>query len=528
MESAQRSGGRLGHPEAGLTVVEAIMAAFLLAVAVVLTLTPLALAMRVIDRSRSTTVAESLAQAVLEEVRALDYADVGNPGYAPDGVLPRSETRTVDGRDFLVETTVSYAGAATGLDIVDQGGDGVQGIADPGVNYKFVEVVVTPVDGRSPPVRLQTLVAPPGVGALEDVAVVSVLVDRHEPYDPYPARNPTLRIVGPRTYRSATNADRQVFADVAEGAYRVELAIDEGWLLHPTTVADGDDRVTAVAGRQVETVVRVYRPARLTVAVVDTAGSPIGSATVTVTDTVTGITATNDPGELVFEGLVPDPYTVRATAPGYLGGTVDVEVPGPGGGDAATATVVLEEAAAATTVETTFHVVYWNARWKRYYVNGATVTVTHPVLGTWSGTTGPDGNVTLDLPAGAEDFEVTATTPWGHAPARAEFATGTGPKTRTLYLGKPSGTDRYALRGGPVGPRGYYEYRVEERSGRRWRWSSWVRLEVNDQGRATFIVDEEDRRVAIRAWCSPGDLLATRTFTINGRNRSWDPPGRCR
>ncbi len=511
--------------ESGFTLIEAMTAAVILVVAIVLTITPIAVSMRAIDRSKEVTVAENLAQARIEEARSLDYADVGNPGFAPDGILDPSIVRTVDGRDYVVTTDVRYVGATTGLDIVAQGGDGVQGSFDPGVNYKLVTVTVTSSTGAIGPVTMETIVAPPTIGALEDVAIVSVSIERHEPYDPSSEPDPWLQLVGTTSYLPHEQGPEQIFPDVVPGTYTIDLFDARGWQLHPDTIATGANTVDAVGGWNAQRTIRVYRPASLTVTVLDDTGVPIPDATITITDMADGRTTTNTTGDYVFTDLVPDRYSVNGSAPGYLGSAVEVDVPGPGGGTSASVTLVMTPYT-AMPVDMTFHVDY--AGWSTYFTAGATVTVSHPVLGSWTGTTDENGDLTLTLPENETGYTVTAETGWGHAPTTTSFATTTAPATVSLSLGKPTATDRFALYSGPIGPTGFYRYWVETWRNGRWRWSQSTDLPSNSLGKATFIVPEaNNRRVHVRAYCDTGTELARATFTMTGANQSWNVPGSC-
>ena len=97
---------RARSAEAGFTIVEAVVAAGILVIDVGLTVTPLVISMRALDRSKDVTIAESLAQARIEQVRALEFDDIGHPGSAPSGILNPVETETVEGANFETVNTV--------------------------------------------------------------------------------------------------------------------------------------------------------------------------------------------------------------------------------------------------------------------------------------------------------------------------------------------------------------------------------------------------------------------------------------
>ena len=527
----RRSVAQLVDREEGFTIVESMAAAVILAIAVVLTITPIAASMRMIDRAKEVTVAENLAQARIEEIRSLDYDDVGNPGYAPDGILDRVTTVDVEGRTYTINTDVQYVGDATGLDVIPQGGDGVEGAFDPGVNYKYVTVSVTSGTGNIEPIRMDSIVAPPTIGALEDVALVTVLIDEHQPYDPYPDPPPVLQLQGPSNYLSTSSGTQQPFPDVTPGTYDIVLFNANNWVLHPETIATGADTVEAIGGWNSTRTIRVYQPASLTITVEDGTGVPIGNATVSVESQASGSVTTNVAGDYQFDDLIPDRYTVTANAPGYVGSQIEVDVPGFGGGSSAAATIVLEAVggSSGTDVDVTFHIGYFDfTTFADYYINGALVTVVHPVLGSWSGMTDEAGNVTITLPQNETGFSATAETEHGHGPVTTSFNTTTADVTYDVALTKPADTDRFAIADGPPAPDGLYRYRIDTWNGRRWVRGQTSDLLPNDLGNATFLVDDtETRRVTIEARCGGGGVDDQITINLDGNNHTWTPSWSC-
>ncbi len=513
---------RDGTDEAGFTIIEVVIAAAILAIAIVLTVTPLVSSMRSLDRSKDVTIAESIAQGRIEQVRALEFSDIGHPGSAPDGVIARSETRTVEGASFLIETTVEFVGAVSGLDIVPQGGDGVEGMFDLGINYKHVHVVVTPLGSGADPVTMDTLIAPPTVAGLEDIAVIEVVLDRHEPFDPSPDPTPIVRISGPWIYDSPEAAPTQYFADVFAGTYTIGLVTSRGWTIHPDSIDSGATSVTAVLGTKSQRTIRVYQPVSLDVVVLDDdTGLPITDAVLTATDLAYGPPISNPAGDYSFTGLVPDRYEIAAIATGYRSASVEIDVPGSGGGSSATATIRMASQG-FVGVDYDFFVDYDGA--SGYHTSGATVQVTHSSYGVFVGTTDETGHTVIELPASTSGFSVTAATPWGHDPATAALTTGSSPGSGTLSLTAPPVTDVFSLRNGAAGPAGFFEYKVGS--------GPWVRLLANDDGRATFVVPEDDGTIVeMRTYCSAADYPAapakTRSEPLDGRDFSWNARASC-
>jgi len=508
--------------EAGFTIIEAVVAAGILVVAILLTVTPLVIAMRSLDRSKDVTIAENLAQGRIEQIRALEFDDIGHPGAAPAGIINPTETQTVEGANFRIDTSVQFVGSASGLNVIPQGGDGVEGAFDVGVNYKYIVVTVTPLDGGASPVTMETIVAPPTVGGLENIAVVEVAVDRHEPFDPSLDPEPVIRIAGPQTYTSPDGNATQYFADIEAGNYTISLVTTDGWLIHPETIDSGATSVTATPGVAAHRTIRVYQPVALEVIVLDDETDlPITNASLTATNLAYGSPIVNSAGDYSFPGLVPDRYSVDAIASGYSSGFVEIDVPGVGGAASASATIRLTPQA-FIPIDYDFYVDY--AGWKDYHTAGATVTVTHPTHGTFVGTTDETGHAVIELPASTSGFTAVASTSWGHAPDSIGFSTGSGPGSRSLTLGQPSNTDRFALRGGGEGPDGFFEYRVGN--------GPWIRVDANDEGRATFILPEDKGTVVqLRTFCSaadyPGSPAKTASTKLNNKDKSWNAKAKC-
>ena len=114
--------------------------------------TPVLAGFDVLNEAKMATIASNLAQGRIEELRSLEYTDIGFPLGVPEGILQASETATVQNIDFVIKTDVKYFGSINpGEDVVPQGGDGVEGLPDMGIDYKEVTVTVShPAGERSP------------------------------------------------------------------------------------------------------------------------------------------------------------------------------------------------------------------------------------------------------------------------------------------------------------------------------------------------------------------------------------------
>lgn len=496
----------------GFTVIEAVVAVTLLALALVLSIQPVVVALHQISDARRTSVGEHLAQAELEAIRAMSYEDVGNPGYTPSGVVAASKDVTVEGDDYHIETVISYAGSLTGLDIIAQGGDGVPGAWDPGVDYKVVEVTVT-WDGQREPLIVQTIVAPPAIGTHEGIANARVTLAAHEPFATSTFQLPELQVrsAPAAAIRSRTRTTEQVFPAIDPGNYVVELAVADGWVLHPEDIAAGLGQIVLSAGNLTETGLRVYRPATLNVTVTDQeTGLPITDAVVTLRQNPNGEQEAQPAGQYTISGLIPDPYDITVSAWGYAPYSVlSVNIPA----DYPSPDHYLDVALVPSPVEqslVTFTVKDNTGR----VVNGATVSVLLPNGDTAMGTTGAEGQWSLAFDEGLS-YPATASTPWGHGPVTVSFDPEVTTSV-TLNLTRPWGTGTMVLQNG-------YGAEFRYRQGT----SAWKYMPVNVNGEASFVASSGYWQVA-KVCLNGGAVLGAKYVVIySGQDRYSTIYGTC-
>jgi len=539
---------RVHSEEEAFSMIEAMVAVTILMIAIMMSIQPMMAAMIRITDARTLTVAENLAQAEIESVRSLEYQDVGSVGYTPSGVVERSRVETIEGRDYQIDVTVTYEGSITGLSVVDQGGDGVQGTWDPGVDYKFVQVSVVAADSSSPPVVMETLVAPGNVGAHEGIANIRVTLAKYEPFEPSDIVLPSLAIQSSTALpiKSGAYTEQQVFAAIPEGDYIVSLDDAGGWVIYPDDTAVGLQNVTAVAGLLTETTLRVYRPARLvaTITNADT-GALVPEARIRLVHSPTGAQTDYAPGEHTISGLMPDAYDITVSAaeyfdysatsinipgnypnPDHLLNVALVPVPPPTttttSSTTTTTTTTLPGASTTTstttTTTTTTPVNQVTITFKvtdntSLPINGATVVVPHPTRGDLTVVTNQDGEAYLDLDADAT-FTATATTPWGHGPDTEVFSTGDNTNI-ILKLGRPHGTGTYILKGGANA-----NFLVSNGTG-------WMIIPPNSSDQASFVASSGWRQVAKQCDAN-GSIQGTKwVYVRSGRNRSTTIYGYC-
>ena len=519
--------------EAGFTIVEAIVAVTLLAVAIVITIPPIMNSMLSNQRSEELTVAENLAQARIEEIRSLDYADIGNQGFAPDGIVEVNTTETIGNVDYQITTRISYAGSLSGLDVVDQGtggpgGDGVAGVWDPGVDYKYVEVTVEAPSREHDPVRMETIVAPPSIGAHENIANARVTISRYEPYGPYPQDVPELQIV-PTVgvpIRSGSRSSVQVFPGIDPDTWTIELFGADGWSIHPDDITNGNTDLNVLEGALTDGVIRVYRPVELEITAYDDAtlaDIPASQLQVTLLD-LAGLNTTVYPlGQSVLPDLVPGAYDVTVSAAGYFPTTVSaLEITGSVSADA-----ILEDVPLTLNPNPSVTVAFWAntqiATGQYTAIYEASVHIVHPGLGIDEMyQTDADGYVYMDLPANTTGFTATGTSPFGHFPDTDLFDTDTGPMTVDLNLGRGSNYRfvvlnmgdadrlRYRKTNGPADP----NWRIPE-------------PKPNSSGIVTVVV--ESGRYRLRAQCDNGSYKSQIDIWTSGSQttKTWTAPGSC-
>ena len=503
---------RLRRHDEGFSIIEAMVAVTLLALAIALSIQPVVAALGQVRESRRLSVAEHLAQAELEGIRALKYEDVGIPGYTPSGVLSADRDVTVEGETYHIEIYAAYAGSLTGLDVIDQGGDGVPGAWDPGVDYKVVRISVT-WEGSGEPVLVQTIVAPPAIGTHEGIANARVAMAAHEPFATGSFVLPELQVQAApaAAIRSRVRSAVQVFPAIAPATYLVGLAVADGWVLHPADLAAGLNQIVVTSGNLAETVLRVYRPARLIVTVTGQAtGLPLTGASISLKHNPSGQTTNYPAGQYTITGLVPDAYDITVSAAGYTSySALSVNIPAnyPTPDHNLGVTLQLAPVERRTV---TFTVKDNTGR----LVNGATVGVPHPTRGLLTVTTGANGQASLQLEVGTS-YTATGSTVWGHGPASAVFNPSTTTSV-TLNLTRPSGRGTMGLLGGARA-----EFRYRQGTG------AWVYMPVNASSEASFVALGGSWEVAKRCLAN-GAILGAKTVTVTiNSNKTSTLSGTC-
>jgi prepilin-type N-terminal cleavage/methylation domain-containing protein len=272
-----------------------------------------------IGRSRVDTAASTLASARLDQAQRLAYEDLGTVGGNPPGVFVASETRTVSGTSYTVDTRVEY---------VD---DPALGQPRTYVNYKKVTVTVTPEVANPRPITETTVISPPSFGAIagKATAVITVLDSlTNEPLD-----NVAVTIDGStsasRTGRTDANGN-VVFAGLEPSAtsptdpkYRYQASASfSPYVTHPDTLP-ATIRQHLAASQTWNATIQMFKPSEIVVNLYDN-NTPI--------DTYADVKVT-----------LPAPSTQVETHSGYTGGFLFTTV----------ATGLIEPSSSATIVDVT-------------------------------------------------------------------------------------------------------------------------------------------------------------------------------
>ncbi len=522
----------------GFTIIEAMVAVTVLAIAIVVSIRPVVTALQAVSDSRVISVSENLAQGEIEVIHSLNYDQIGLPGRSPEGSLDEYREITVAGRRYVLELDIQYAGSVTGLSIVPQGGDGVEGSFDFGVDYKTVKVTVT-ADGReSDPIVMETIVAPSRVGEHEGIANAKVNLAAHEPFAPSNFDLPKMQIHAPpaAAIRSGVAADEQNWPAIATGTYTVLVDGGNGWIIHPTDIIDGLDQLVVTVGSIAETTLRVYRPATFELEVLDLYTlDPIADASLTLTNLDSGTPVAYAPGEYTVTGLMPEAYGVEVTGPGYFDWTlVSLNIPAGYPDPDHQLTVYLDPIGGSTTTTTggstttttggsTTTTIAPGSRTAIEFnvldntnmaVAGANVVVTHPSDGPFSGTSDIYGRITFNLLDG-EQYTAVGSTTWGHD--SDSDTVDVGGAIEDLKLTRPNDKGTMTLIGGTDAE---FLFRASDSN-------PWTVMPANYQDKASFVDSGGWYQVAKRC-LGNGQVEGTTWVKIqNKKNRTATVSGWC-
>ena len=534
----------------GFTLVEALAALSLLTIAIILTITPVLAGFNVLSDAKLATIASNLAQARVEELRSLDYEEIGYPLGVPEGILQASQTATVQNVDFTIKTDVKYFGSVNpGEDVIPQGGDGVEGLPDMGIDYKQVTVTVSHHAGAIQPVAMETIMAPPTIAAHEGKSNIIVELTKVEPaaLPPSPIGYPQVVLAADSYFFPylGTPDQQQIFAGVPANQpaapdyyYYTRLGgpasmNSSGWWIHPTDIDIETDRVHMGPTETATVPLRIYRPAEIMVELFDDStllpivnnvdltlvfeGNTYSFTELDAEWTGTGFHIT----ELNGSPLIPGSYDFTVTALGYsLESKPDVLVPEDYPTD-----VVHEEAfylQPSTDTIVSIRVVDDFG----VPIPGASVTLDPDFEAPFTLITDVDGWVNHSWAEDEFDLAVDVTSPLGHDPASDYLSDLQGVITHVITLSAPANTGTITFHEDKPWYVQYFRYRPDGGAP-----DDWTDVYPNAGGEASVTVDAgawDVQKVCTKLKWNGNPR--TRTSTVNvgvGGNVFWSSTTDC-
>jgi hypothetical protein len=533
--------------ESGLSIIEVLMAVSILAVALVLTMGPTISSFATLQDAKVIDLADSLAESRIEEARQIDFSDVGVVGEDPAGVFASSEVVTRQGIDFEIITTVVWVGSkATDPGFFGGGGDGVQGEADFGRNYKWLEVSVQPVNQTIEPVIISTAIAPSFVPSGSDfTGTVTVNLEKFEPVGGETSSTdwPTLLLLteiggGQETDDAGSGSDAQQFdalvPDIAGAPFRVRLGPTlsdveyNGWRLHPDDLKSFADQIFVNPGHAEQVSLTIYKPVSLSVTVegqptVGGVFAPLSRASLILGSD--GSYSVFDDFDMTTTGswfidafggapLVPGSYTLQIDAPGYTPhGLINIEVPSNYPTVLHQSEVIQLQISPTNTAQMTFDVYDTDGQ----TVRGALVNVDAAGYGPLVQTTDLNGRAKFNLPVGSTPT-VTIQNAHGHAEVVQILSPLAGQQTIDVIVAIPTAHGLLELVSGDYG---YFQY-LPFGSGA--NWSAPVLPNSGGAASAALPANGLGNQWQVRKVCwSDNGVVAEGTVTVtpNGSSVTW-------
>jgi Tfp pilus assembly protein PilV len=322
-----RRGDESRGADAGFTLIEALIAMVLFVMVAAALAGVLVSAVNARGVARQQTVAEQIARDQVESIRQLDYDDVGLVSGNPSGTVQATRSVTVSGIALTVTTQISYVADPTPTSYATS------------ANYKKVTVTVQRASDSKVLTREVTYVAPPARAPLGGLgnAIINVQVVDYGSATPVEGATVSLG-TGPSAPRSDTSDVTGTVTfpaltpnPVSGGdAYYDISASYSGYVTLSDDVSPGSAAHVQVApGQTINTAIRIYRPAEITVHVDQADGSAYsGGGTVTVSSTRGAETFAYTGSDLVIteidgEQIVP---SLEYTVSGQLGGLTPTPV----------------------------------------------------------------------------------------------------------------------------------------------------------------------------------------------------------
>jgi hypothetical protein len=297
---------------AGFTMVETLMALTIFLVIGTTLAGTLTSATAAHKLARGRSLAQQAAQTQIEQIRALQYSDIGtNPGN-PTGTVQPSQAISLMGLHGTLTTKITYVK------------DPVPTSYNQSTNYKQIAVTVTSLDGKQL-AREVTLVSPPTkaqAGGINQVAISVQVIDigNNTPL----ANVPIALQTGPSAPLSDTtdSTGSVTFAGLtanptsgSQAYYDVAATLPAGYVELSSDVT----QTQLAPGQQETLILSVYQPATIYVNLTQNGNPYTGGATLTVTPPsgpAQNYTVASGSSSATIANQIPGQYTISASAAG--------------------------------------------------------------------------------------------------------------------------------------------------------------------------------------------------------------------
>ena len=320
-----------GGDEHGQSLIEVVLATVIFALVGSAMILLLLSALKTTNRSREKTLAQQAATTQIEQIRNLQYDDIGNVSGNPPGVVPLTQTISVGGLSATQTTKISYVNDPTPLSYQSY------------ANYKKVSVTINRASDGHQLAQDVTYVAPPIKASQSQGQVVASVVDIG---NNSVVKNYEVDVAGPNSFSTSDltdNSGQVTFAALTPTNtgeyYDVTVPSASGYVPFKDTTPPASGVHFTLAPSQTQPVtVDVYKPATIYVQLKNFTGTTYtGAGTVQVTSS-RGTQSFAYPGSqlavttLNGEPLVPGlNYTVAVSGGTFYSNSLAANVPSPPG-----------------------------------------------------------------------------------------------------------------------------------------------------------------------------------------------------
>jgi type II secretory pathway pseudopilin PulG len=247
----------------GFSIVEMVIASSIIVLAAVAFLPVFSFVAQAGRQNKERLTASTLASSVIEEIRAMDYDDVGTEGGNPSGSVPQQEKKTIDGVEYIINTSIDWMSA--------KGKDGRTN----DIAYKRVRVTVKAPSAFSGSVQkldeIHSIVSREGEEPIYEAGGIRVII-RNAKNEPYMGQTFTIDIKNKsgtpaNSYYGPTIDGEKYFGIIPQGKYVVKVEVPEGInAIHDEIIEDGwvvRDDVVVVNWQTTEVIVYMDREENL-------------------------------------------------------------------------------------------------------------------------------------------------------------------------------------------------------------------------------------------------------------------------